>query len=151
MRKMIRGPTLSPAVTSSIRFAKAMKSSRDCQSLLFISSGGKVFLTDRTFPLETGQLSQLEGQTMSGNSCNSYQIKNVLSFLTQEGTRMFKGGRKLERFNCSKRKPVRAKLLVNVKIWVQLKWFLKFEKSMKIDSHQIYKCVSERLSFYLYF
>lgn len=75
-----------------------------------------MFLTDRTFPLETGQLSQLEGQTMSGNSCNSYQIKNFLSFLTQEGTRMFKGGKKLERFNCSKRKSVRAKLLVNVNI-----------------------------------
>lgn len=48
----MQGPTLSPAVTSSIRIAKATQSSRDCQSLLFISFGGKVFLTDRAFPLE---------------------------------------------------------------------------------------------------
>lgn len=126
MQKMIQGPTLSPAVTSSIKFAKAMQSSRDCQSLLFISFGGKVFPTGRAFPLEMRTALTTGGVHSARELYNSYHIKSFLLFLTQEGTRMFKGG-KLERLNCSKRKPVRTKLLVNVKNAVR--WFLKSEKS----------------------
>lgn len=91
MPKMIQGPMLSPAVTSSIKFAKAMQSSRDCQSLLFISFGGKVFLTDRAFPLEMRTALTNGGVHGVRELCNSYQIKSFLSFLTQEGIRMFKG------------------------------------------------------------
>lgn len=62
-----------------------------------------MFPTDRAFPLEMRIALTTGGVHSVRELCNSYHIKSFLPFLTQEGTRMFKGRKKLERLNCSKK------------------------------------------------